>query len=242
MLKANNKKEKLLIPIGSILSLKNICLDPNLEDQTKVVVYICKNNDSIGIAICQLSDKSLETSQRQIDIKIPYTDDFIFIWCTGGDVHIIGHYENMVYSKEIDSSKKRTFPQEDILSSDSNNSNNSSNSSGNNSNVDLSVWNYNSNSSQSKRCKSIRAIKKPSGITITDHSIGNGAEPTSGSIVKITYEGFFADGSPFDKKGSEEVPFVFRKGIGQVIEGLDLGLEGMRVGGYREIQIPSELG
>ena len=240
ILKANNKKEKLLIPTGSILSLKNICLDPNIEDQTKVVVYICKNNDSIGIAICQLSDKSVETSQRQIDIKIPYSDDFIFVWCTGGDVHIIGHYENMVYSNEINLSKKRIIPQEDILTSDSNSSNSNSNS--NNYNTDLSVWNYNSKSDQSKRCKSIKAIKKPSGITITDHSIGNGAEPTSGSIVKITYEGFFADGSLFDKKGSEGAPFVFRKGIGQVIEGLDLGLEGMRVGGYREVQIPSELG
>jgi FKBP-type peptidyl-prolyl cis-trans isomerase len=35
---------------------------------------------------------------------------------------------------------------------------------------------------------------------------------------------------------------VFRKGVHQVVRGLDVGMEGMKVGGAREITVPPELG
>mmetsp|Transcript_22483 Transcript_22483/g.32824 ORF Transcript_22483/g.32824 Transcript_22483/m.32824 type:complete len:333 (+) Transcript_22483:38-1036(+) len=81
-----------------------------------------------------------------------------------------------------------------------------------------------------------------SGVLITDHVIGRGNEPRLGSIVKITYEGLFPDGTIFDFNRKRTKPFKFRKGAGQVVRGLDLGLEGMRIGGSREIVIPPPLG
>eukprot|EP01038_Epipyxis_sp_PR26KG_P007547 gene7547-10284_t len=87
-----------------------------------------------------------------------------------------------------------------------------------------------------------KKIKKLSGITITDYVIGNGAEPKLGSKVSIIYEGLFPNGVMFDSNLKRKKPFQFRKGLNQVVKGLDLGIEGMCVGGSREILIPSELG
>jgi FKBP-type peptidyl-prolyl cis-trans isomerase len=72
--------------------------------------------------------------------------------------------------------------------------------------------------------------------------IGNGAIPSAGATVKITYTGLLPDGTVFDSRMKRLSPFVFRKGVNQVVKGLDLGMEGMKVGGSREISIPPELG
>ena len=80
------------------------------------------------------------------------------------------------------------------------------------------------------------------GVLITDYVVGNGPEPKLGSTVKITYEGMFPDGKVFDKNPSRKKPLKFRVGAGQVIRGLDLGMDKMRVGGSREIVIPPALG
>ncbi len=87
-----------------------------------------------------------------------------------------------------------------------------------------------------------KQLTKTTGIRMTDYVIGKGNEPKLGSEVKITYEGMFPNGKIFDSSLKRTKPFKFRRGIGQVIRGLDLGLEGMRVGGSREIIIPPELG
>mmetsp|Transcript_16196 Transcript_16196/g.15543 ORF Transcript_16196/g.15543 Transcript_16196/m.15543 type:complete len:306 (+) Transcript_16196:32-949(+) len=87
-----------------------------------------------------------------------------------------------------------------------------------------------------------KSIKKASGVAVADYIIGKGAEPKLGSTVKITYEGSYPDGTVFDQKITRGKPFAFRLGTAQVIRGLDLGMEGMRVGGSREITIPPELG
>ncbi len=84
--------------------------------------------------------------------------------------------------------------------------------------------------------------KKSSGITVTDYILGNGQEPKLGSKVHITYEGSYPDGTVFDARLKQKQPFMFRKGTAQVIRGLDLGIEGMRIGGSREILIPPSLG
>jgi FKBP-type peptidyl-prolyl cis-trans isomerase len=87
-----------------------------------------------------------------------------------------------------------------------------------------------------------KTIKKAGGLEITDHIIGKGDVPKGGAVVKITYEGMFPDGTVFDQKLKRKAPFTFRKGTGQVIVGMDKGIDGMRVGGAREILIPSHLG
>lgn len=87
-----------------------------------------------------------------------------------------------------------------------------------------------------------KSLKKASGVAVTDYIIGKGAVPKLGSKIKITYEGSFPDGTIFDSRITRSKPFSFRLGTAQVIRGLDLGMEGMRVGGSREILIPPELG
>ena len=87
-----------------------------------------------------------------------------------------------------------------------------------------------------------RQFTKESGILVTDYVIGRGKEPKLGSKVKITYEGMYPDGTVFDKNLKRLKPLVFRKGAGNVVRGLDLGLDGLRIGGSREVVIPPELG
>jgi FKBP-type peptidyl-prolyl cis-trans isomerase len=87
-----------------------------------------------------------------------------------------------------------------------------------------------------------KQLMKSSGIIVTDYIIGKGITPKPGAKVKITYQGLFPDGTVFDKNLKRTKPFIFRNGSGDVIRGLDLGIEGMRVGGSREVVIPSELG
>ena len=88
----------------------------------------------------------------------------------------------------------------------------------------------------------LKQVVRPSGILVTDYVIGAGKEPKGGSRVGITYEGMFPDGTIFDKNVKRSKPLVFRKGAGEVVRGLDYGLEGMHVGGSREVVVPAALG
>ena len=103
-------------------------------------------------------------------------------------------------------------------------------------------WKVKPNSDEGVLVPCPKVMKKSSGISITDYILGNGVEPKLGSKVHITYEGSYPDGTIFDARLKQKQPFTFRKGTAQVIRGLDLGIEGMRVGGSREILIPPSLG
>ncbi len=59
--------------------------------------------------------------------------------------------------------------------------------------------------------------------------------------MRINYLAFLADGELFDGKINPKTPLTFRKGIKQVIQGLDKGLSGMKSGGQRTIVIPPNL-
>lgn len=68
---------------------------------------------------------------------------------------------------------------------------------------------------------------------------GTGREAKAGNVVSVRYRGTFTDGKVFDEtKGS---PFRFPLGERVVIEGWDLGIAGMKVGGKRRLEIPPEL-
>jgi FKBP-type peptidyl-prolyl cis-trans isomerase len=61
----------------------------------------------------------------------------------------------------------------------------------------------------------------------------------------MEYTGTLADGTVFDTNGptrENSKPFRFVVGNGSVIKGWDLGVVGMKVGGTRELEIPSQLG
>lgn len=71
---------------------------------------------------------------------------------------------------------------------------------------------------------------------------GSGAEAKSGDEVTVQYVGVdFKDGKEFDSSWSRNEPFTFTLGAGEVIPGWDQGVEGMKVGGRRELVIPPSL-
>ena len=80
------------------------------------------------------------------------------------------------------------------------------------------------------------------GVLVKDVIIGTGPVAKQGRKVSISYVGSLTNGQVFDKNQNHSKPLQFRLGTGQVIRGLDIGLEGMKVGGERIITIPPELG
>ena len=49
-------------------------------------------------------------------------------------------------------------------------------------------------------------------------------------------------GEVFDKRQNKRSPLSFRLGLRQVVPGFDRGIQGMRVGGCREIRVPAAMG
>jgi peptidylprolyl isomerase len=87
------------------------------------------------------------------------------------------------------------------------------------------------------------AAPPPDDLVVTDISVGEGAEATSGSTVSAHYVGVaHSSGEEFDASYNRGEPLSFRLGVGQVIAGWDRGIEGMRVGGRRQLVIPPHLG
>jgi peptidylprolyl isomerase len=86
------------------------------------------------------------------------------------------------------------------------------------------------------------AVTTPSGLKYVELKEGTGATPQPGQTVEVHYVGTLEDGTQFDSSRDRGQPFSFKIGIGQVIKGWDEGLSTMKVGGRRNLIIPSELG
>ncbi|BDG09561.1 FKBP-type peptidyl-prolyl cis-trans isomerase [Anaeromyxobacter paludicola] len=69
---------------------------------------------------------------------------------------------------------------------------------------------------------------------------GKGAEAVRGKKVQVHYTGWLTDGTKFDSSVGSD-PFEFELGAGEVIEGWDRGVAGMKVGGKRKLTLPPEL-
>jgi peptidylprolyl isomerase len=83
----------------------------------------------------------------------------------------------------------------------------------------------------------------PDDLVVTEITEGDGAEATSGSTVSVHYVGVaHSTGEEFDASYNRGTPLEFRLGTGQVISGWDQGVEGMKVGGRRQLVIPPHLG
>jgi peptidylprolyl isomerase len=83
----------------------------------------------------------------------------------------------------------------------------------------------------------------PADLVVIDVTEGDGAEATSGSTVSVHYVGVaHSTGEEFDASYNRGTPLQFRIGVGQVIQGWDEGVEGMKVGGRRQLVIPPHLG
>lgn len=84
---------------------------------------------------------------------------------------------------------------------------------------------------------------------IVDTKVGEGDEAQSGQYVTVHYTGWLYDenapghkGRKFDSSRDRNEPFQFPLGHGRVIQGWDIGVQGMKVGGTRTLTIPPEMG
>ena len=87
----------------------------------------------------------------------------------------------------------------------------------------------------------------PAALQTTDSVVGVGAAATAGATVTVNYTGWLYNASAANLHGTQfdtsigKAPFSFKLGAGQVIQGWDLGVVGMKVGGSRTLVIPSSL-
>jgi FKBP-type peptidyl-prolyl cis-trans isomerase FkpA len=83
-------------------------------------------------------------------------------------------------------------------------------------------------------------------LGIVDLVVGQGEAASSGQRVKVHYTGWLDNngnkGAKFDSSRDRNEPFEFALGRGQVIQGWDQGVAGMKVGGKRQLTIPPDLG
>jgi peptidylprolyl isomerase len=82
----------------------------------------------------------------------------------------------------------------------------------------------------------------PKNLEITDVWEGDGAVAKAGDTVAVYYVGVaYSTGEEFDASWNRGEPLEFRLGVGQVIAGWDQGVQGMKVGGRRQLIIPPDL-
>lgn len=104
-----------------------------------------------------------------------------------------------------------------------------------------------SNSSNSKENTQMSA--NVTELQKIDTVVGEGREAEIGFNVTVHYTGWLYDANAKDLKGKKfdssldrNSPFNFFLGGGQVIQGWDEGVQGMKIGGKRTLIIPSEMG
>lgn len=79
-------------------------------------------------------------------------------------------------------------------------------------------------------------------LLIEDLVEGSGPVVTPGSAVTVHYRGWLTNGTQFDSSYDRSQPFSFTVGTGQVIQGWEQGIPGMKVGGKRKLTVPPYLG
>lgn len=82
----------------------------------------------------------------------------------------------------------------------------------------------------------------PEKLKTEDIVKGDGKAAKAGDTLTMQYVGVsYSTGEEFDSSWDSGQPFVFELGAGEVIEGWDEGLEGMREGGRRQLIIPPDM-
>lgn len=92
-------------------------------------------------------------------------------------------------------------------------------------------------------------IAPPAKIVVIERQVGTGVPAQTEAYVVIDYEGFVFDplvpggkGLKFDSTIDRGYPLSVLLGVARMIEGLDKGIDGMRVGGSRTLVIPPKFG
>ena len=88
----------------------------------------------------------------------------------------------------------------------------------------------------------LKTEKLDSGLKYVIHEQGDGLQAENGKSVSVDYYGVTMDGKMFDNSFRAGRPYTFPLGAGQVIQGWDLGIPLLKVGGKATIFIPYQLG
>lgn len=78
-------------------------------------------------------------------------------------------------------------------------------------------------------------------LIIEDINEGTGSAVVAGNTAEVNYLGTLLTGEKFDSSYDRNQTFSFKVGAGEVIQGWDQGLIGMKIGGKRKLTIPSSL-
>lgn len=84
--------------------------------------------------------------------------------------------------------------------------------------------------------------RSDTGLEYYDLKPGTGKLAERGSMVTVHYTGWLTNGKRFDSSAARNKPFTFTVGARKVIKGWDEGVEGMKVGGVRQLRVPAKLG
>jgi FKBP-type peptidyl-prolyl cis-trans isomerase len=94
----------------------------------------------------------------------------------------------------------------------------------------------------------VSVLNLDNGLVIEEIEVGDGVEVQPGQTIVAHYSGYLENGEVFDSSEDGD-PLTIQIGVGQVIEGWDigipaseeLGVEGLKVGGRRRLTIPAAL-
>ena len=86
------------------------------------------------------------------------------------------------------------------------------------------------------------STRTANGAYYRDLAVGTGPLVVNGQDLDVRYSGWLSSGALFDSNVGEATLFTFTLGDGDVIEGWDETIPGMRVGGRRQLIIPAYLG
>jgi len=90
--------------------------------------------------------------------------------------------------------------------------------------------------------KTSEPVRYDNGLMIQDLVVGNGEAAKNGDTLGAHYVGKLEDGTVFDNSYDRGQPLEFVLGAGQLIQGWELGLVGMKEGGKRKLVVPASLG
>ncbi len=104
------------------------------------------------------------------------------------------------------------------------------------------VLNSSSSVIQNNQSSTTNQMDNATELKIEDTKVGTGAEAKTGDKVAVHYKGMLTNGTVFDESYKRGEPIVITLGAGQVIEGWEKGIPGMKVGGKRTLTIPPAMG
>jgi FKBP-type peptidyl-prolyl cis-trans isomerase len=88
---------------------------------------------------------------------------------------------------------------------------------------------------------SVDTITTNTGLRYIEGATGSGAPIDWCQAVAIRYDAYLSDGTKFDSTGVD-APLVFTPGVGDLIDGIEQGVIGMRIEGKRRLIISPALG